>query len=167
MNLLVRVLKLIWLPIILQGTWGCSTPSENYVEVRGVVRVNGKPLTDGKVAYVPEISKGTSFEQISIGIINEEGVYTIQTLQQQGMRPGWYRVCVWSAEGGIPTSPYGNVKWKVDEKYTNKLTTPLMVEVVDIPEPGRYDLNIPPPQSQPKKETALTPEGPPHPQPGN
>jgi len=116
---------------------GCGS-SVKVSPVRGKVTADGAPVTSGQVSYIP-----TSADQkggMSAGQITSSGEYTIYTAGKEGAPLGTYKVTVTASmvPGGgksMPTTPYSN-------KYSTAATTPLTIEVVANPEPGKYDLKL-------------------------
>ena len=59
-------------------------------------------------------------------------------MDRKGAPPGWYKVVVTAYDNPRP----GNLKPLISMKYQDAKTTPLEKEVVENPEPGRYDFNL-------------------------
>jgi hypothetical protein len=59
--------------------------------------------------------------------------------EKKGAPLGWYKVVVIALDNARPGV---NLKSFIDKKYGDEKTTPLSVEVVENPEPGRYDLDL-------------------------
>jgi hypothetical protein len=134
---------------------GACGPAEPYVPVRGTVRLNGQPVTDGLVMYYPNASKGNQRLGVCTAVLQSDGSYDMRADQQAGMPLGWYKVVVQA-----PTPPqsvreqvprrdpktklpqFEPIHWILGSKYTQPHTTPLSVEVVKDPQPGAYDLSV-------------------------
>jgi uncharacterized protein (TIGR03067 family) len=72
------------------------------VPVEGKVTLNGKPLANATVEFVP-VDKGG---QKATGTTNEEGKYKLKTLGKKGgVRPGKYRVVISAKRGGRSIVP--------------------------------------------------------------
>jgi hypothetical protein len=120
---------------------GCNTGSgENLAPVTGKVTVNGKPVTTGSVTFRPDASKGNKTQHQPNGAIDAEGNYELSVPPaRKGAPPGWYKVVVFAFDDPQPGKP---LKSFIDMKYADETTTPLKVEVIENPEPGRYDLKM-------------------------
>jgi hypothetical protein len=120
---------------------GCNSGSgERLAPVIGKVTVNGKPLTTGSVSFRPDTSKGNKSQHQPNGAIDSEGNYELFVPPvRKGAPLGAYKVVVTAFDDPWPGKP---LKSFVDMKYANEKTTPLRIEVVEKPEPGRYDLNL-------------------------
>jgi hypothetical protein len=155
-----RVPRQRWLLPVLASAlalWpgACGSSTETYVPVRGTVRLDDKPVTDGLVTFYPDQAKGnqriTPFE----AELDKDGSYQLRAENQQGIPLGWYKVVVKAPKPprnvapprlrefkmkkkALPKPP----EWIIDAKYTQPHTTPLSVEVVQDPPPGAYDLTV-------------------------
>lgn len=119
---------------------GCGSEDEKLVPVAGKVTVNGKPLTSGTVSFRPDQGKGNKSQHQPNGVIDAEGNYKMTlSPDKKGVPPGWYKVVVVALDDPWPGKP---LKSFIDMKYADEKTTPLKVEVVANPEPGRYDLKL-------------------------
>ncbi len=108
--------------------------------VAGTVTVNSRPVPSGTVTFYPDASKGNASPHLPTGIIEPDGRFEICLPEdKKGAPPGWYRVVVFAANDPQPGKP---TKFFVSKKYTDRGTTPLSVEVVANPEPGRYDFKL-------------------------
>jgi hypothetical protein len=129
-----------WGRWIFVGLWvitlGCSSqPAPSTIHdslVRGVVTLNGRPLSHGTVTFLPQ---QTSSERIDPGIarIEPDGSFWIGNAnlsKPAGVKPGKYRVTVLvmdrrpEGESGPPAH------LAVPEKYTDETTTPFEFDVV-------------------------------------
>ena len=129
---------------------GCA--SELFVPVRGVVTVNGKPLTNahGSIIFYPDESKGNKTPlRVPMAKLHPDGTYELNTYEKAGVPLGWYKVVVQAMKDPIPARPPhtpGDKPWKppwlVDDKYTKPYTTPIAIEVVKEPPAGQYDLHL-------------------------
>jgi hypothetical protein len=133
----------VWsLIVVIAATSGCDEKGPLLHEVAGVVRLDGVPLTNGSVSLRPD-GNASNFEQPT-GSISRDGAFRVYTHSRPGAPPGRYRVVVFSSE----TSPEskaahpGLPKSAVPAQYCDPAKTPLTAEVIDSPEPGRYDLEL-------------------------
>ena len=120
---------------------GCSSGSgEKLMPVVGKVTVNGKPLTTGSVSLRPDASQGNKSQHQPNGAIDAEGNYELLVPPaKKGAPPGWYKVVVTAYDNPMPNKP---LKSFINMKYSDERTTPLRFEVIENPEPGRYDLKL-------------------------
>jgi hypothetical protein len=122
---------------------GCGG-GERLAPVAGKVYVNSVPLEGGPRSYVvfqPDRSKKNDSPHEPKAVIQKDGSYLITTVDREGATPGWYRVRVDAAEVVDPKNPYFT-KWLVPEKYADFVKSGLVVEVVEQPPAGAYDLQI-------------------------
>jgi hypothetical protein len=78
---------------------GCQE-SDGRCEVSGSVSLNGQPLDQGVVMFVP-----VNQEQTQASALVTNGRYTIP--RAQGLVPGKYRVAITAPDGKTPTDPDG------------------------------------------------------------
>jgi hypothetical protein len=134
-----RAVALIW-AWGLVALAGCGGPK--LVPVSGKVTVGDQPLTTGRVYFTPDPAKGNTSRVICIGPVNDQGHYVLQTTgitpteTGKGAPPGWYKVTV-RHKGGP-----GELRPPVNADYLDDNKTPLSVEVVVKPKPGRYDFKL-------------------------
>jgi hypothetical protein len=120
---------------------GCSSESgEKLGPVTGKITVGGKPLTTGSVSLRPDASQGNKGQHQPNGAIDAEGTYELLVPPaKKGAPLGWYKVVVTAYDNPMPNKP---LKSFIDMKYSDEKTTPLKFEVIENPEPGRYDLKL-------------------------
>jgi hypothetical protein len=119
---------------------GCTGASEKLAPVAGVVTVNSQPVPNGNLTFYPDASKGNASQHQPTGVIGEDGHYEVFVPGgKKGAPPGWYKVTVYAVDDPQPGKPN---KYFVHKKYTDIATTPLLIEVVENPAPGRYDLKL-------------------------
>ena len=116
---------------------GTSDPIGKTVPVKGKVTVDGQPLKQGSVAFWPKDGKGFEAD----GQIAEDGTYELSTKGKPGAPPGSYKVTVMAQTSTDSTTPL-KAKLLVPQKYTAKEKTDLVVDVVESPAAGAYDLNL-------------------------
>ncbi len=119
------------------------------VPVQGKVTLtDGSPVANGYIILHADASKGNTSKEGCQGTIRD-GSYTIQTGGREGAPVGAYKVSIEAAKVVDPANPYFT-EWLADEKYVNPDRSNLTMDVVDKPEPGRYDfkLNPHPPQKK-------------------
>lgn len=146
-----RTPKALWVGALCWTALGCGPSGEKLVPVAGKVTVASQPLPIGIIGFHPDPSQGNDRGQSSLGQIQPDGSYQVQTAGKPGVPPGWYKVVVWAtrdpAAGGNPWGPDGQLRkinWLTHAKYAAVDTTDLVVEVVERPPAGRYDFDLSP-----------------------
>jgi hypothetical protein len=129
---------------------GCGPAGLKLVPVEGKVTLtDGTPIAYGHVILHPDTSKGNASKEICQGTI-QAGSYTIQTGARKGAPLGAYKVSIEAAKEVNPSNPYFT-EWLADEKYIDPNRSNLTMEVVEKPEPNRYDFKLNPHPPQKKK----------------
>jgi hypothetical protein len=108
---------------------GCSR-SQPVGEVEGAVRVNGRPLANVVVEFLPDPEKGTTGPR-STGVTDEQGRYQLRCDDQRaGAVTGWHRIVLEDLNMGRPAQgqPVKTVS-RVAPRYSKAATTPLLKEV--------------------------------------
>ncbi len=123
---------------------GCGPSGPKLYPVEGKVSLqDGTPVEFGYIILHPEVKPEESGLDVCQGSINQ-GSYTILTDVRQGAQAGTYRVSIQAAKGTDANNPYVT-EWLADERYVDPLKSKLTLEVVEQPEPGRYDFKLDPP----------------------
>jgi hypothetical protein len=122
------------------GTASCNKePQEKLARVSGKVTVAGQPLKTGSVSFRPDASRGNTTLHFPTSPIDAEGRYELTVPgDRKGAPLGWYKVVVTAYDNPRP----GHLKSFISMKYQDAKSTPLEKEVVENPDPGRYDLNL-------------------------
>jgi hypothetical protein len=122
------------------GAAGCSKePQEKLGRVSGKVTVAGQPLKTGSVTFRPDAARGNTTLHNPTSPIDAEGHYDLVVpVDRKGAPLGWYKVLVTAYDNPRP----GHLKSFISMKYQDAKSTPLEKEVIENPEPGRYDLNL-------------------------
>jgi hypothetical protein len=125
---------------------GCSKPDQvgTTFPVSGTVTFEGRPLTAGMVSFWADGARGNRLELQPISTIDAEGHYSLSTLGKKGAPPGWYKVVVVASL--VVPGPQG-METRVGQpliprRYGNRNATELIVEVVETPALGAYDLKL-------------------------
>jgi len=119
---------------------GCGAEGEKLAPVSGVVTAGGQRVPSGTLTFYPEGSKGNTTQHQPTGVLSADGHFEVFVPgNKKGAPPGWYKVVVYAVDDPQPGKPN---KYFVHKKYTDRATTPLLIEVVANPEPGRYDLML-------------------------
>jgi hypothetical protein len=122
---------------------GCSREPP-YHPVQGKLTVGGKPMTAGRVLFVPDAAKGNASPEEARARVDATGAYSLKTGDRDGCRPGRYKVVVFAfAEPGPGEGPRPPV-WFAAQKYGDAKTTDLEVEVTADPKSGQYDFDLKP-----------------------
>jgi hypothetical protein len=140
---------------LLLSSSGCSSePADQQLEVvpvAGKISVEGSPLTTGNLEYLAIDPGQTRSQPRSVGAIQPDGSYQMQTAGFDGVPPGKYKVVIYApAEPptiALPGSPQAaknltDIKWLVNKKYGNANTSDLVIDVVESPPPNAYDVNV-------------------------
>lgn len=127
---------------------GCK-PSVKLVPVTGKVKVGGRPLSKGVVLFAPEAATENTNRLLPTGAIKADGSYELYTQGKAGAPLGRYKIVVSVPDeyetdnkekkplpSGAPT------RRRVNRKYSNPDTSPLVIEVVESPQAGAYDLTL-------------------------
>jgi hypothetical protein len=119
------------------------------VPVSGMLTVGNEPWTleTTTVLFKPDAAKGNTSLFEPIGTVDAEGQYTLSTKGKPGAPPGWYRVIVTATGTRAEVSPKGPRHHPIPvsllpAKYGQAKTTDLLLEVVENPAPGAYDLKL-------------------------
>ena len=125
---------------------GCGAGGPKFAPVKGkVTYADGTPIEAGErltgyVVFHADAAKGNKTGEVAQGQIQPDGSFSLLTRDKEGAFVGWYKVTVDVARTN-PKDPY-DYKRKVADRYVEKDQSGLAVEVVDSPEPGRYDLRV-------------------------
>ena len=119
---------------------GCNSKDEKLAPVSGIVTVGGRPIPSGNVTFYPESSKGAAGLHQPNGVIDASGRFELYVPDSKKGAPlGKYKVVVYAVDDPQPGKPN---KYFANKKYADIATTTLSIEVVQNPEPGRYDLKL-------------------------
>jgi hypothetical protein len=117
---------------------GCGGPPAVATRpVSGKVTVDGRPATSGQVSFAAADDKVGA--GLCTGIIGVDGEYKISSDGKLGAPPGKYKVTVTPSMtrtgGDFPSPPF-------NARYMSSKSTPLVIEVVNKPVSGAYDLKL-------------------------
>jgi hypothetical protein len=141
----------LWSGLLVLIAAGCGDGSGVGVTypVRGQITMDGAPWNakTTTVLFKPDAAKGNMTTWEPAATVDKQGNYTLRTGGKKGAPPGWYRVIVTAT--GAPAPPAKGVmhhrplpKSLLPAKYGQAKTTDLLVEVVEQPSPGAYDLKL-------------------------
>lgn len=89
----------------------CGCGNSNYKSVSGVVLLDGEPVPDAAVAFVPEDPSSEN----ATGYTDEDGRFSMKSISQDGVKPGKYKVRIEAlAERPAPVKGMAQV---MAEKY--------------------------------------------------
>jgi len=147
---MLRVVLVLLLAAFL-SIFGC-TKQEKLTEVKGTLYIGDQPAKspegakiEGFVTFHPDASKGNTWQEEAIGHVKPDGTYELDMRGKKGAAQGWYKVGVMFADVIDPANPYVTT-WRMPnpEKYQYWSKSGIAVEVVDNPQPGQYDIKLPP-----------------------
>jgi hypothetical protein len=118
--------------------------------VSGKISFLNEPLVAKNtiVLLKPDASRGNTSPFEPTGTVDETGVYTLRTDGKAGAPPGWYKVVVVARDDAPVVHPQAKQNHRpvskslVPAKYGQEKTTDLVIEVVENPTPGAYDLKL-------------------------
>jgi hypothetical protein len=128
---------------------GCGDASGvKTLPVTGRIMVDGRPLNarNATVIFKPDQSKGNQTPCEPYGTVDENGKYTLfVAADKKGAPAGWYKVIVVAFEAPAadrrrPGDPAKHHRLLVNRRYGDPKTSKLVVEVLEDPKPGAYDL---------------------------
>ena len=141
-----RLLIGLILALGLAALAGCGRSGPRRVPVTGQITLDGKPLDGCLLLFNPDNAKG-NMVPVSCSARAQGGRYDLQTTAIEardsgpGAPPGWYKVTLKANLPGMPQVFPGPVL-DIDRKYLDAERTPLVVEVVEAPDPNAYNLNV-------------------------
>lgn len=107
---------------------GCE-PSVEYVPVKGKVLINGEPLTQGSIRFVPDNGRP------ALGQITEDGSFQIVSPaigsggeNIEGVVPGRYRISVKASELTSEAED-AEVRWLTPPRYADTRTSGLLADI--------------------------------------
>jgi hypothetical protein len=118
--------------------------------VTGKITINDQPLKAATaiVVFKPDTSKKNTSPIEPSGTVDDQGVYSLVTKGRQGASLGWYKVVV-VAHDGKQFADMTKTRHQrpvvgslLPAKYGSATTTDLVVEVVENPAAGAYDLKL-------------------------
>jgi len=140
--------RLVWRLLVgigLVSLAGCNS-GQRLSQVQGKLYIGDQPAHGGTgfVTFHPDASKGNKWMEEAVGEIKDDGTYVLAARGQAGAAPGWYKVGVNYSEVMSAANPYVT-KWLMPqpEKYGDWNKSDIRIEVVEKPEPGRYDIKLP------------------------
>jgi hypothetical protein len=129
-------LRLVLLAFCVMACSGCKEGVGTLYPVSGQVSLDGKPLPDGQIAFVPDTEKGNKSKFTPFGKI-EGGKFTLTTEGSPGAPAGWYKIMIQSQYPGASSK-----NEPVPKRYTDPGKSGLSAEVVAGPKADAYDFKM-------------------------
>jgi hypothetical protein len=127
----------------LVGVAGCGVKR---ISTSGKVTLDGEPMTEGVLQFIPDASKGNNLRVSCSGPISN-GRWNLVTSGMEradtgtGAPVGWYKVKYTHPNEGSK-APGASAAPKVAAKYYQEDTTPLSIELTDPPPPEGYTIEL-------------------------
>lgn len=110
---------------------GCGERLPDTIRVRGRVTYQGKPLSEGTIAFHPAGPPGRQLYRPAVGVLAEDGTYQLQSFRHgDGIMPGEYAVVI-ESYASRPTAEDSDrpLKWWIPQKYGNPATSGLTATI--------------------------------------
>lgn len=124
------------LGVVVLAFSGCGGGLGTLYPVSGKVTVDGVPLKDAQLSFMPDVERENKTATTPVGKV-KDGNYTLTTKGKAGAPAGWYKVMIMTQYPGGPAKPV-----MLSQRYTDPGKSRLAVEVVSSPAPGAYDLKL-------------------------
>ena len=127
----------------LVGVAGCGVKR---IPTSGTVTLDGQPMTEGVLKFIPDVSKGTTYRVSCSGPISN-GRWNLVTSGMEradtgtGAPVGWFKV-VYTHPNEGSKAPGASAAPKVADKYYREDTTPLSIELTDPPPAEGYAIEL-------------------------
>ena len=127
----------------LVGVAGCGVKR---VPTSGKVTLDGRPLTEGVLQFIPDASKGNTLRVSCSGPISD-GRWDLVTSGMEradtgtGAPVGWFKVIYTHPNEGS-RAPGASAAPKVAARYYREDTTPLSIELTDPPPAEGYTIEL-------------------------
>ena len=129
--------------VALVGVAGCGIKR---IPTRGKVTLDGQPMTEGVLKFIPDASKGNNLRVSCSGPISN-GRWNLVTSGIErsdtgtGAPVGWFKVTYYDPNEGSK-APGVSAAPKVAAKYYREETSPLSIELTDPPPAGGYTIEL-------------------------
>jgi hypothetical protein len=128
----------------LVGMAGCGGIKR--IPTNGKVNLDGQPMTQGILQFIPDASKGNSLRVGCSGPISNGRWNLVTTGVQRadtgtGAPVGWFKVTYTNPNEGSK-APGATAAPKVAAKYYQEDTTPLLIELTDPPPAEGYTIEL-------------------------
>ena len=134
----MRWLSVVALLAVVIVCLGCAPSGPEYIPVQGKVTVNGEPLKQGLVVFIPDVAAGNASTEEFRGVV-KDGSYSITSGEKEGVIAGAYKITVSGHEGADSTKMPTPL---VDEKYFSPNTSGLKAVVKADAPAGAYDFQV-------------------------
>ncbi|MBN9118737.1 MAG: hypothetical protein J0I06_06195 [Planctomycetes bacterium] len=131
---------------VLIGTTGCGGVKR--IPTAGTVTLDGKPLTEGVLQFIPDASKGNTLRVSCSGPVSN-GRWNLVTSGMEradtgtGAPVGWFKVIyTLPNEGSKAPGASATAAPKVPDKYRREDTTPISIELTDPPPAEGYKIEL-------------------------
>jgi hypothetical protein len=131
---------------VLFGAAGCGGVKR--IPTTGTVTLDGQPLTEGVLQFIPDASKGNNLRVSCSGPVSS-GKWNLVTSGMEradtgtGAPVGWFKVIyVLPNEGSKAPGASATAAPKVPDKYRREDTTPLLIELTDPPPAEGYKIEF-------------------------
>ena len=127
-----------WVCLVLLCALGCGGGPKR-VPVSGTVTLDGEPLNGGVLHFYPDPEKGNAHRVDCLSPVRS-GKYDLLTQAVKdsetgkGAPLGWYKVYLYTDVPGFEA--------KIHERFTDPTKTPILIEVVEKPAAGAYDVKF-------------------------
>ena len=127
----------------LVGVAGCGIKR---IPTFGTVTLDGQPMTEGVLKFIPDASKGTTYRVSCSGPISN-GRWNLVTTGMEhadtgtGAPVGWFKVIYFHPNEGSK-APGASAAPKVAAKYYREETTPISIELTDPPPAEGYTIAL-------------------------
>lgn len=118
------------------------------IPTAGTVTLDGQPLTEGVLQFIPDASKGTNYRVSCSGPISN-GRWNLVTSGMEradtgtGAPVGWFKVIyTLPNEGSKAPGASGTAAPKVAAKYRREDTTPIVIELTEPPPAEGYKIEL-------------------------
>jgi hypothetical protein len=129
--------------VALVGVAGCGVKR---IPTSGTVTLDGEPMKEGVLKFVPDVSKGNSLRLSSNGPISN-GKWNLVTSGMaradtgSGAPVGWFKVIYFHPSEGSK-APGASAAPKVATKYYHEQSTPISIELTDPPPAAGYKIEL-------------------------
>lgn len=120
------------------GMTGCTGEFKR-VPVTGAATLDGKPFTGGVLNFAPDAAKGNAHRVACVSPVRD-GKFGVMTSAVHGKDSGsgapvgWYKVYL--------NTEFSGTDLKIHPRFLDPHTSPILIEVVDAPAPGAYDITF-------------------------
>jgi len=127
----------------LVGMAGCGIKR---IPTSGKVTLDGEPMTQGVLQFIPDVSKGNNLRVGCAGPISNGRWNLVTTGMERantgtGAPVGWFKVTYTNPNEGSK-APGASAAPKVAAKYYREETTPLSIELTDPPPTEGYTIEL-------------------------